>query len=553
MYTGNVQPYTIFNDAFSNTIMTPNVQNTLNTQAVNAAFSASEKLTSNIYDVRMRQILAQKLYQISSRTPTPLKVLTQTPSDKFIIGNDILSNTQNALSNITGFDLASVLATILGYANAAMRGRYIVHPTSTWIEHTNLYTMLIAESGTRKSKLHEVLSAPFVQMQAQVLDEYADTAKRIKLATELTNKVKSAKRTSFSRAICRLLFDKYGGINNPRIKYAYLRYINMSRGIETFSDGLYDSYSSIMIDISTDINLIKKMQKNCGGIAIFSAEGDKFLRRYINRVNDNAIPNKAYDAEYIAYGSKRNQVEIPSPFLTIMLLAQTRLAYNFFKASTISESGLGARFCSIIPERIHNGSIDFGSYDFTDYNNLIYTILTECMQMCKEGKVVDLYLSDSAKDVFMNFCHEMEYIEYPGKVDILKYSLGKLAGTTLRLAATIHVLIHWYNRTNLITKETMMLAVNVAKYLHNCKTYLCADDGYAAIINAKKILHWAQEHNHPIFTSRNIAQQTEVRNNSDIFIALNLLEVHGYIAQVLSPNHPRLIGINPCIQTLKIC
>ncbi|MBQ9453503.1 MAG: DUF3987 domain-containing protein [Desulfovibrio sp.] len=547
MINSNIQPYNIFPNAYSNTIVPPNSVNTWDTMEINKAYNEFKKLQSNIYDVQMYQQLVQKMQQLMYKMPLQLHTTPPFNSFYYQIGNPVLQDTINTLVNITGWNYEAVTLTVLSFLNSAMRGRFFVHANANWLEHMPLYTMLVAESGTMKSKLFEILCAPFIAKQTRLIVEFGDISKREKLEKGLCNGVIKSKREEYVKLLLATMFDDYGNLDKEAILSAYSEFVDDMRDLEMVSEEQYTRVSSIITDASTDINLMKKMMRNGGGISIFSAEGEKFMTHYSKGINHNDLLNKAYDLEPVAYGSELNQIEIAHPFITIMLLAQMKIVHNFFNKPTVHESGLGARFMTIIPTQLQACNPLAEELVFDEYNALITEILEACIGYCMQGKFFDLYLTDGASRILQNFRDEIQDMMYAEHTQIIKYTLRKLAGTALRIAATIHVVNNWHTPCDYIDEYTMTNAVSLAKYAFECKRFLCEPLGYSAVINANKILKWVKRHRHHVFTSRDIAQQTDVRTTIEIFPALDLLEAHNIIAQVITPNRARLIGINPCI------
>ena len=551
MFNPNIQPYNIFSNGFSNTIVQPDPVSTWNMIEINRAFNEFKKLQNNIYDEQMCQDLIQKMQQMMYKPPLQLPTTPPIDTNYNYIGIPVLQNTIASLSEITGWNIEAVTLTVLSFLNAAMRGRFIVHANANWQEHTPLYTMLVAESGTMKSKAFEILCTPFTDMQRQLIKEYGDISSKEKTIKCLKKGAIEIKSRAYIRQLLNATYTDDGCINKNGILDICQKYADEVREFEDIGEEDKKA-SSIITDISTDINLMKKMMSNGGGISIISTESGNLIRRYCNGTNNNDLLNKAYDAEPISYGSEKNQIEIAKPFLTVMLVAQMDLAYKFFHKPTVEDSGLGARFMTIIPTQLRESNPLAEEVAFDAYYDLITDILEECIKLSTQGKFIDLYLTDGASRVLQGFRNEIQDMMHKEDTQLIKYTLRKLAGTTLRIASTQHCSERWYNLCNRIDEQTMANAVQLAKYECNCKTVLCAPWGYTAVANARKILNWVRRHRHHVFTSRDIAQQTEVRKNVEIFAALDVLEKHNIISQVVSPKRARLVGVNPCLLQSEI-
>ncbi|MBQ9406623.1 MAG: DUF3987 domain-containing protein, partial [Desulfovibrio sp.] len=127
----------------------------------NRVYAECKTYMKNQYELQIQQQMQQRLNLLMCITPSKIQTTPLAVNQTFALSNPTIQKAMEAIGSITGWNQNAVLMTMLGFANLAIRGRFIVHPESNWNEHTPLYTMVVSESGTMKSKLYEIGAAPF--------------------------------------------------------------------------------------------------------------------------------------------------------------------------------------------------------------------------------------------------------------------------------------------------------------------------------------------------------------------------------------------------------
>jgi len=109
----------------------------------------------------------------------------------------------------------------------------------------------------------------------------------------------------------------------------------------------------------------------------------------------------------------------------------------------------------------------------------------------------------------------------------------------------IHAWNHEQPEQYPITHQEMLLGIQIAD-AHIAHAYFAFDQsGTSAFYDAQKILAWVKRHGYGRFTSRNIAQEISNMTNANIHPALDLLEQHNILAQIIIPNRSRICVLHP--------
>lgn len=132
-----------------------------------------------------------------------------------------------------------------------------------------------------------------------------------------------------------------------------------------------------------------------------------------------------------------------------------------------------------------------------------------------------------------------------GKHKHMEPFLNKLHGTAVRIAGVIHAWNNEYPEQHPITLQEMSLGIQIAHVHINHASYAFAPCGNSAFYDAQKILDWVKRHKYSRFTARDIGQGISNMKNINIHPALNLLEQHNILAQIIIPGRSRICVMHP--------
>lgn len=455
---------------------------------------------------------------------------------------EIVHNTSLA----TGWPPLAVLMNFLGCINAAMRGRYIIQPDDSWQEPPLLYIALFAESGTQKSLLVNLGKKPLLDFEHHVKQEFHEqdekqtvTAKSYKIAGDYQIKdivTQVAKtHTDNNHSFFKEIKEKAEELAEITKKYSPEK---------TFPPGLF-------ADSCTDKALLNAMCMRGGGQAIIEPEGSKLFSQIKDTRFDINILLKGYGMEnYTHHTATGKELYIINPFLNILLVAQPYIAAQIYGNERFNSIGLTPRFlpCFVtsaqpqttVPNILTRRSM-------AGYSRKIDSMLNRNYTQSQNRELLTINLTDSAYHEVKAFQKEMENILTLNSAitDSFKSFIRKLHGTAVRIAGVLHAWRYAEPEKHPIAAQDMQSGISIAHAIAVHAEYAADPIGLCAYANAQKILSWVRRHRHTQFTSKDIAQNSGVKTNDKIFPALDLLERHNILTQVVTPNHPRLCMIHP--------
>lgn len=349
-----------------------------------------------------------------------------------------------AENTFTAVDMAGIAS--LAILSTSLQGKFDIMGNDNYFEPLNLYILLIAKSGERKS--------PIVRQMTRVIYQYEneENAKRQPKIdaqeTELRVKYNLAEQ-----------FMKKGKTEEAIKLKAECREIekNMLKPLRLIADDITpEALASLLADCD-------------GRLSIYSTEGglfDTLAGRYSNNPFIDTVL-KAHCGDPIRVDRKGHPCEyINSPALTMLLSAQENVLDGLLGNDVFKSRGLTARILyskpksligtrilktPAIPEDIENG-----------YNELVLKLLN--IPFPKNAKPNHLMLEESASHLLEKF---FDWVE-PQLVGDLENMEGwgeKFIGTTLRIAGLLHCAEHKSDSAHtLVSLKTLKKAIKIGKY-----------------------------------------------------------------------------------------
>lgn len=482
--------------------------------------------------------------------PMPLKVNLPRKFFDFDMLDAELKETCFSIAGMINISPEPILFAILECLNCAMRSRYKIHINKQWIEKSSLYMMLIGTPGATKSELLKLISSPFYEIQNEINAKHLNDQKKINNLIYLAEQT----RKNIAKDYREKLTDKIKSYNGKQsldeIKQLIQGFEDINKIIDENIVGSINSIRYLVSDKFTETHLLKKMRDSGGGQAIISTEARAFVN-YIKKCQDVSIFNKSYDLEPIDSCSEKNTIHIDEAFLNILLIAQTKVASDFFKNKDVIGTGLGSRFIAILLDENNAKSIDIDYEDSAihKFKNIISEMIRESISMSKNHKYHNLSLSQKSNEHFKQYFNDINDRKNADYSDIMLQTLNRTPGLAIRFASTFQS----FNRNSRyganLEERYMLLGIKAADYAFYSKYIVTDPREMSAINDAKAILNWVYEHNCREFDSCQIQRRSAVRDRDRIFAALDVLESKKYIAQIKTSNHPRRCGLNPRIQT----
>lgn len=350
----------------------------------------------------------------------------------------------------TPTDMAAVCA--LAVLSCTVQGKFVVSPKSHYSEPLNLYFLIVANSGERKSAIVRLMTQPIYQYERK-----ENERRRTLMENE------QVKLNSLKRQVENLERDgKNEKASKIRVQYRSIEQ-NQTKPLRLIAD---DTTPEAMTSL---------LANNNGVLSIITTEGgifDTLAGRYSNTISIDTVL-KAYSGDPIRVDRKGREGEvINNPTLTMLLSAQDNVLAEIMKNEAFKSRGLTARILYSRPKS-KMGTRHFVTPDIPPdleiaYQRLVSKLLE--IPYPTNGILPIINLSPSAQNEVIRFHDWLE----PKLVDELEYmeSWGaKLLGNMLRIAGMLHCAKNPNAPSETaLSSETLQQAIAISEYfLHHAK------------------------------------------------------------------------------------
>jgi len=350
-----------------------------------------------------------------------------------------------------------VAPAVMAVLALGIQKKYNVHPMQDWYEPGNLYVTIIAEPSERKSPTMKEIMAPVYEYEREENERMAPDIAAYKTKKEiLENRINYAVR-SISKGSKKKGDEKYldmGDLDDLQSELNELEEVFPVR---------------LVVDDATMEVLGKLMKQNKERIGIMSTEGGIFnIMAGMYNNNNNAMIDiilKSYSGDrYTQDRVTREGQELNNPLMTILLYVQPVVIKEIMENSEFIGRGLNARFLYSIPlstigkrkYRVMKIS-DIDRMDYVDAIKRIFAIPVP-------DKPKTIELNEDADRLAETFFYEIEK-EMEDATPEFKAWLGKLHGTTMRIALLLHCLEYIEeSEFHKISGEIMENAIQMGRY-----------------------------------------------------------------------------------------
>lgn len=429
----------------------------------------------------------------------------------------------------TSPDMAAVIA--LGVLAVCLQGKFITEGTPGYYEPLNLYVVLIAAPGERKSGVMRDMTKYLYEYEREVNEERKAEIRRNKMEREaLEMQLAELKKKAAAKAdwtldaqTCHLQqqLDEL-----PVVKP--LRFIA--------DDCSSEALTSLIVN-------------NGGVFSVISTEGGVFdimAGRYSNRANiDVWLKGHCGDPIYVDRMTREAEC-VPHPALTTILAIQPSVLDEIMSNTTMTGRGLIARFLySSPPSRI--GSRVFSSKPIDPeiskaYRDMIFRLMA--LPMPEEAQPLMLS-ADAAEIMAAYFKQHEQYLTGEGQA--ISDWASKYIGAVLRISGLLHAADMTESGCPIITDDTIRRAICIGQYFLAHSSYAYSMMGTdLSIQKAKFVLAKLKKKGAPTMKRSEVFQMCRgkfFKKTEEIFPTLEMLADHGYI-RMEEPEH-YLVGRPP--------
>lgn len=470
-------------------------------------------------------VITEKDLVIPWEKPKPLDIETKLPAFPLDTLPPVVRNYVKAVSESTATPIDMCAVASLAVIAGTVQGKFKIRGKPDYHEPLNIYTLIIANPGERKSAIINAMT---------------------KFVNEYEREINKGRRAEIDRQQIELnAKEKQIKILEGKNK------ADEAFELKTECRELEDQQVKPLRLIADDVTpeaLGSLLSDNDGKLSIISAEGgffDTLAGKYSNTVSCDIVL-KAHSNDPIGVDRKGRQTEyIPEPTLTILMAVQGNVVECMFDNQAFKARGLIARFLyckpnSMVGHRSFN-TVPIPPIYESAYRDLIYSLLD-----IKSAETKIIKLSEEATDAYRAFFEEIESRQQEGNdLSIMTDFASKLHGAVLRIAGILHCMDYEKLINNdPVSIDTMVNAINIGFYYltHTMNVYdlMGADDQMKQVrFVLRKLEQKPQEQykKHDIYI---LCRNSKIKVTADINPYVDLLVEYGYLQEVVQPKEKRV-------------
>lgn len=453
-----------------------------------------------------------------------------------------------AVAGETGWNPFEVLMVCLASITMAMRGRYVIKLDDLWDEPIILYQAIIAPSGKKKSLLAKIFKSIFLKFIEDLQQEYSKSKTLIedkKVAVQSTKE--KLKRNIISSAISDGYDEHYGYDFDAIFSFLQNPIEKLERSASKFEVHAGKA-PHFFAEHATFRGLLDLQHAQGSCIALFGEEGNGFLEMLNTPGANLDLFLKGYTMENFTNDNARSgNTHIKKPVLNMLFIVQDYILRQIYKSERLATVGVTPRFlpffCSDGNWQNSNGAASKEAISL--YEDKIQKMLQRNYTQDSEREIFICTVDKDAYREAKQYQAHIANLVAGGKHKHMESFLDKLHGTASRIAGVIHAWTHDQPEQYPITNQEMLLGIQIADAHREHASFAFDPSGIGAFHDAQKILAWVKRHGHSMFKARDIAQGISNMTNVNIYPALDLLQQHYILAQIIIPGRSRLCVMHP--------
>ena len=343
--------------------------------------------------------------------------------------------------------VSSIALSVISYIASK---HYVVFVRNEWYEPPNIFTIIAAESGERKSAVMSKVVRPLLQYEMQWNKEHEGEI----LRSQMEHK-------NLEKALAEL---KKKALLDEKSQAAY------NEALHLFEMHKELHKKQLVADDVTVEKAVTIMKQNNEKLMIISSE-NSFLSTVLGRYNNQ--PNidillKGYSTEMVTVDRQtRESDHLERAFLTLCIATQPYVVKELYANESLIRRGLLARFLLCCPQStIGSRSFEVPSMN-SDASKAWYKLCFDLLRNIDEAnRKVVCNLSQEAKDKISEFYKALETKLGEDDTESLRAFDAKLCGHVCRLALILHVSTY-PSVSDMISGEIMENAIAMGWYFRD--------------------------------------------------------------------------------------
>lgn len=405
-------------------------------------------------------------------------------------------------------------AVALSALSVCLQGKAKVYFSEHWAEELNLYILICAPPGERKSAVFSAMTRPITHYVAEYNENH-------------------------------LLDVQTYRNTRKQLEYKLHRAIEKDEPVEKVKE-IQQEINDLppvteMKLITTDVTaeaLAGIMSENDEAMGILSPEGgifDVISGMYSSSVTNLNIFLSGYDGEPVKIDRKYGSVALHRPLLTFGICAQPQVLNSVINNPQFTGKGLTQRFLFCIPDSMIGHRKLIQDVNGNSVTRAYSDLITKLLNMPRNDEC-RIDLSCKAVDLLTDYADKIEYqMSDMENLSEHREFFSKILGKTLRIAGVLHLCEH--SPSECISGETMQAAIEITTYFgqHYLKM-MCADNyDNSAQYLLDKITAKIIREGRIVISLRDIKRTAKRLSSEQIETALEKLTACNYLTYIPPP------------------
>ncbi|HDM8170177.1 TPA: DUF3987 domain-containing protein [Vibrio harveyi] len=366
----------------------------------------------------------------------------------------LITNAFNEAKTITQAPDPMVYLATISAVSVAMQGLINVEMPTKKVAPVSLMSLIIAESGERKSSLENLLTKGIKSFHKENAEEYQNKLKEYKIRETLFEKRKTQIEKSF---------DLEDEASLELMVRALLEHENNAPQKPTLA--------SLSFEDSTIEALLNGLSEHIPNAYLGSSEGGVLLNSRV--MSHTASLNAMWSGDEVTVNRKTSGTfTLEQARLTINIMTQWSALERFLTKNKDDVRGNGflSRFLVCAPQsncgfRQSNG-IEYSSANLAAFNKRLSELMFQASELTDYTARRVVRFSNEAKKIWLDIANDIEFEMAPeGIFEHVKDHASKLPENIARLAALIHSFDDLSDSE--ISKEALFEAIDLIAYFSN--------------------------------------------------------------------------------------
>ncbi len=407
------------------------------------------------------------------------------------------------LSAKTRFDHLTCTMAVVMVIAIALCGRFRIKLEPGWEEAVLLYSMMIAESGSQKDSLINMVRHPLDQAMKELQDNYDKTASKKKMEHTVQQEVFKSNLRADIKRISKVCYDPKSGNRDYEkgmkdAQELFERAEAIRERLEAKKPGVRPNlrFSNI-----TPQGLINGLIKQGGYQAAIEAEAG-LIEKIITlgaRFNIDPFLVGYEQSDYLS-GNAHNQLHLIKLSLNLFYCAQPVIASKFFRKYADEERGLAPRFMPIFSYKSRIPAPDKYSHQFQFFHDMVKLILKYNFTQDSHREIYTLGVTSSGHAKLKEFQRHNQELTQNGN-EHMAAPLRKLHGKAGRIAGVFHLWECFVNGTitDVISDQAIEAGIAIAQILIPHTDHAFSPAGLIGVDPADRVLRWIRDTEVPYF------------------------------------------------------